>query len=166
MGAVGSQPDVPSRGLRSMRAVVQRVSRASVEVDGAIVGRIDRGWLVLLGVGRDDGPEDVSRLVDKVLNLRAFEDDQGKMNRSVVDVGGGVLVVSQFTIMADCRTGRRPSFTDAADPQDAEALYNQFVEQAKASGLEVASGVFRAMMKVELVNDGPVTFLLDSRRLF
>lgn len=149
-----------------MRAVVQRVSRASVEVDGEIVGRIDRGWLVLLGVGREDGPEDAERLADKILNLRAFEDDQGKMNRSVIDVGGGVLTVSQFTIMADCRTGRRPSFTDAAEPQAAEALYNQFVELTRASGLEVASGVFRAMMKVELVNDGPVTFLLDSRRLF
>jgi len=149
-----------------MRAVVQRVSRASVEVEGAVVGRIDRGWLVLLGVGREDGPEDAARLADKILNLRAFEDEQGKMNRSVVDVGGGVLVVSQFTIMADCRTGRRPSFTDAAEPQTAEALYNRFVELARASGLEVASGVFRATMKVELVNDGPVTFLLDSRRLF
>lgn len=149
-----------------MRAVVQRVSRASVEVDGEIVGRTERGWLVLLGVGRDDGPEDVARLVDKILNLRAFEDDQGKMNRSVVDERGGVLVVSQFTIMADCRTGRRPSFTDAAEPETAKALYNQFVELASASGLEVASGVFRATMKVELVNDGPVTFLLDSRRLF
>jgi len=149
-----------------MRAVVQRVSRASVEVEGAIAGRIDRGWLVLLGVGRDDGPEDAARLADKILNLRAFEDEQGKMNRSVLDVGGGILVVSQFTIMADCRTGRRPSFTEAAEPQTAEALYNRFVELASASGLEVATGVFRAMMQVELVNDGPVTFLLDSRRLF
>jgi len=149
-----------------MRAVVQRVSRASVEVEGAIAGRIDRGWLVLLGVGRNDGPEDAARLADKILNLRAFEDEQGKMNRSVLDVGGGILVVSQFTIMADCRTGRRPSFTDAAEPQTAEALYDRFVELASASGLEVATGVFRAMMQVELVNDGPVTFLLDSRRLF
>jgi len=149
-----------------MRAVVQRVSRASVEVEGAIVGRVGRGWLVLLGVGSDDGPEDAARLAEKVVNLRAFEDEQGKMNRSVLDVGGGVLVVSQFTIMADCRTGRRPSFTDAAEPQTAEALYNRFVELVAASGLEVATGVFRATMKVELVNDGPVTFLLDSRRLF
>lgn len=149
-----------------MRAVVQRVSRASVEVEGAIVGRVDRGWLVLLGVGRDDGPEDAARLAEKIVNLRAFEDEQGKMNRSVLDVGGGVLVVSQFTIMADCRSGRRPSFTDAAEPQTAEALYNRFVELVAASGLEVASGVFRATMKVELINDGPVTFLLDSRRLF
>lgn len=149
-----------------MRAVVQRVSRASVEVEGAIVGRVDRGWLVLLGVGRDDGPEDAARLAEKIVNLRAFEDEQGKMNRSVLDVGGGVLVVSQFTIMADCRSGRRPSFTDAAEPQAAEALYNRFVELVAASGLEVASGVFRATMKVELVNDGPVTFLLDSRRQF
>jgi D-tyrosyl-tRNA(Tyr) deacylase len=149
-----------------MRAVVQRVSRASVEVDGACVGRIGGGWLVLLGVGRGDGPEDAARLADKVLNLRAFEDENGKMNRSVIDVRGGLLVVSQFTIMADCRQGRRPGFTDAADPAEAEALYLHFKELVAASGLEVASGVFRATMKVELVNDGPVTFLLDSRRLF
>jgi D-aminoacyl-tRNA deacylase len=149
-----------------MRAVVQRVSRASVEVEGACVGRIARGWLVLLGVGRDDGPEDAARLAEKILNLRAFEDDQGKMNRSVIDVQGALLVVSQFTIMADCRTGRRPSFTDAADPETAESLYLQFRELLAASGLEVAAGVFRATMQVELVNDGPVTFLLDSRRLF
>lgn len=149
-----------------MRAVIQRVSRASVEVDGAIVGRVGRGWLALLGVGRDDGPDDAARLAEKLVHLRAFEDEQGKMNRSVLDVAGGVLVVSQFTIMADCRTGRRPSFTAAAEPQTAEALYNRFVELVAASGLEVATGVFRAMMKVELVNDGPVTFLLDSRRQF
>lgn len=149
-----------------MRAVVQRVSRASVEVQGECVGRIAQGWLVLLGVGREDGPEDAARLADKVLNLRAFEDEQGKMNRSVVDVRGGVLVVSQFTVMADCRTGRRPSFTEAAEPQAAESLYTHFNELLAASGLEVATGVFRATMKVELVNDGPVTFLLDSRRLF
>jgi len=149
-----------------MRAVVQRVSRASVEVDGACVGRIGAGWLVLLGVGRGDVPEDSARLADKILNLRAFEDEQGKMNRSVVDVRGGLLVVSQFTIMADCRQGRRPGFTDAADPETAEALYEHFKEQVAASGLEVAAGVFRATMQVGLVNDGPVTFLLDSRRLF
>ncbi|MDR3618890.1 MAG: D-aminoacyl-tRNA deacylase [Paludisphaera borealis] len=149
-----------------MRAVVQRVSRASVDVDGACVGRIAGGWLVLLGVGREDGPEDAARLADKILNLRAFEDEQGKMNRSVVDVRGGLLVVSQFTIMADCRSGRRPGFTDAADPKTAETLYSHFLALLALSGLEVASGVFRATMQVELVNDGPVTFLLDSRRLF
>jgi D-tyrosyl-tRNA(Tyr) deacylase len=149
-----------------MRAVVQRVSRASVEVDGACAGRIGGGWLVLLGVGRGDAPEDAARLADKILNLRAFEDEHGKMNRSVVDVRGGLLVVSQFTIMADCRQGRRPGFTDAADPEAAESLYEHFKELVAASGLEVASGVFRATMQVELVNDGPVTFLLDSRRLF
>jgi len=149
-----------------MRAVVQRVSRASVEVDGVCVGRIAGGWLVLLGVGRDDGPEDAARLADKILNLRAFEDEHGKMNRSVIDVQGGLLVVSQFTIMADCRSGRRPGFTEAADPKVAEPLYLHFRELLAASGLEVAAGVFRATMQVELVNDGPVTFLLDSRRLF
>jgi D-tyrosyl-tRNA(Tyr) deacylase len=155
-------------GRRSswMRAVVQRVSRASVEVDGACVGRIAGGWLVLLGVGRDDGPDDAARLADKILNLRAFEDEGGKMNRSVADVGGGLLVVSQFTIMADCRSGRRPGFTDAAGPSVAEPLYLHFRDLLAASGLEVAAGVFRATMQVELVNDGPVTFLLDSRRLF
>ncbi|MDG3002707.1 D-aminoacyl-tRNA deacylase [Paludisphaera mucosa] len=149
-----------------MRAVVQRVTRASVAVEGATVGAIGRGWLVLLGVARDDGPEDVARLADKVVNLRAFDDEAGKMNRSVVDVGGGVLVVSQFTVMADCRAGRRPGFTDAAEPAKAEALYLEFARRVADSGLEVATGVFRATMAVELVNDGPVTFLIDSRRLF
>ena len=149
-----------------MRAVLQRVSRASVAVDGEVVGRIGRGWLVLLGVARGDGPEDVARMADKVANLRAFEDEDGKMNRSVLDVGGAVLVVSQFTVMADCRAGRRPGFSDAADPKDAEALYLDFARRVAGAGIEVATGVFRATMAVELVNDGPVTFLLDSRRQF
>ncbi|AMV38559.1 D-aminoacyl-tRNA deacylase [Planctomyces sp. SH-PL62] len=149
-----------------MRAVVQRVSRASVEVEGEIVGEIGRGWLVLLGVAREDAPEDSARLAEKILNLRAFEDEAGKMNRSVVDVRGGLLVVSQFTLMADCRAGRRPGFSDAADPQTAETLYLDFARRVGESGLDVATGVFRADMKVALVNDGPVTFLLDSRRQF
>jgi D-tyrosyl-tRNA(Tyr) deacylase len=149
-----------------MRAVLQRVSRASVEVEGEVVGAIGRGWLVLLGVAKDDGAEDVARLADKVANLRAFEDEAGKMNRSVLDVGGGVLVVSQFTVMADCRAGRRPGFSDAADPATAEALYLDFASRIAEAGLEVATGVFRADMQVALVNDGPVTFLLDSRRQF
>jgi D-tyrosyl-tRNA(Tyr) deacylase len=147
-----------------MRAVLQRVSRASVEVDGTCVGRIERGWLVLLGIAQGDTEEDAVWMAEKVLNLRGFEDDAGKMNRSVLDVRGGTLVVSQFTLLGDCRGGRRPSFTEAADPDLAEKLYLVCVERLARSGLEVATGTFRAMMQVELVNDGPVTFLLDSRR--
>ena len=149
-----------------MRAVVQRVARASVEVDGSIVGRVGLGWLVLVGVARGDADDDADRLADKVAVLRAFPDEQGKMNRSVTEAGGGVLVVSQFTLMADCRGGRRPSFTDAAEPAEAERLYLRFADRLRASGLTVETGVFRADMKVELLNDGPVTFLLDSRRAF
>ncbi|WP_165226635.1 D-aminoacyl-tRNA deacylase [Aquisphaera insulae] len=149
-----------------MRAVVQRVSRGSVEIDGSTVGAIGAGFVVLLGVARDDGEADAAWLADKILNLRVFEDEQGKMNRSVVDVRGGILVVSQFTLLADCRAGRRPSFTAAADPADAERLYERFVAILRGSGLEVATGVFRAMMQVSLVNDGPVTLLLDSRKAF
>jgi D-tyrosyl-tRNA(Tyr) deacylase len=150
----------------TMRAVVQRVSRASVEVAGLVVGRIGVGWLVLLGVARQDTEDDAAWMADKIAQLRAFEDDAGKMNRSVADVGGGVLVVSQFTLLGDCRTGRRPSFTMAAEPADAERLYLQVADILRASGLEVPTGVFRASMKVELVNDGPVTLLLDSRKAF
>jgi D-aminoacyl-tRNA deacylase len=146
-----------------MRAVLQRVSRASVEVDGGCVGRIERGWLVLLGVALEDSHADAEWLAEKALNLRGFEDDHGKMNLSVLDVGGGILVVSQFTLLGDCRTGRRPSFTAAADPALAERLYLECAALLARSGLHVATGVFRAMMKVELVNDGPVTLLLDSR---
>jgi D-tyrosyl-tRNA(Tyr) deacylase len=147
-----------------MRAVMQRVVRSSVEVDRACVGRIERGWLVLVGVERGDAETDASWMADKILNLRAFEDDQGKMNRSVLDVRGGILVVSQFTLLGDCRAGRRPSFTAAAEPAEAERLYVRCAELLGQSGLHVATGVFRAMMKVELVNDGPVTLLLDSRK--
>jgi D-tyrosyl-tRNA(Tyr) deacylase len=149
-----------------MRAVVQRVARASVEVDGTVVGRIGPGWLVLLGVARGDIEEDADRLAERVVHLRAFADDQGKMNRDVVEAGGAVLVVSQFTLMGDCRGGRRPSFTEAAEPAVAERLYGRFNDRVALAGLEVATGVFRAHMDVELVNDGPVTFLLDSRKQF
>jgi D-tyrosyl-tRNA(Tyr) deacylase len=149
-----------------MRAVLQRVTRASVAVDGQTVGRIDVGWLVLLGVARGDTDADADWLAEKVVNLRGFEDDQGKMNRSAAEAGGGVLVVSQFTLLADCRAGRRPSFTDAADPADAERLYRRFADRVRSAGLAVATGTFRAMMQVELVNDGPVTFLLDSGKAF
>jgi D-aminoacyl-tRNA deacylase len=145
-----------------MRAVLQRVSRASVEVDGSCVGRIDRGWLVLLGVAQGDTDEDVGWMADKILNLRGFEDEAGKMNRSVREIQGGILLVSQFTLLADCRSGRRPSFTGAAEPVLAERLYLLCAERLAGSGLNVATGVFRAMMKVELVNEGPVTFVLES----
>jgi D-tyrosyl-tRNA(Tyr) deacylase len=149
-----------------MRAVLQRVARASVEVEGATVGAIEAGWLVLLGVAKGDADDDAARLAEKVAELRAFEDDAGKMNRSVRDVGGGVLVVSQFTLLADCRGGRRPNFTDAADPSEAERLYLHFASTLQSLGVPVATGVFRAMMRVSLVNDGPATFLLDSRKAF
>jgi D-aminoacyl-tRNA deacylase len=153
-------------GRKAMRAVLQRVTRASVDVDGQVVGRIGPGWLVLLGVAKGDTDEDAGKLAEKVVNLRAFEDDQGKMNRSVREHGGAVLVVSQFTLLGDCRGGRRPSFTEAAEPVEAERLYLRFVENLRSAGLEAATGTFRAMMKVELVNDGPVTFLIDSRKSF
>ncbi len=149
-----------------MRAVLQRVTRASVVVDGAEVGRIATGWLVLLGVARSDVDADADWLADKVANLRAFEDDAGKMNRSALDVGGAALVISQFTLLGDCRTGRRPSFIEAAEPAEADRLYRRFHERVAAAGLSVATGVFRAQMQVELVNDGPVTLLLDSRKRF
>src|ERR1700733_9963940 len=147
-----------------MRAVLQRVARAAVEVDGTCVGRIERGWLVLLGIAKGDTEDDAGWMAEKVLQLRGFEDDAGKMNRSVQDVGGSVLIVSQFTLLGDCRGGRRPSFTAAADPAEAERLYLHCAKLLADSGLVVARGVFRAMMKVELVNDGPVTLLLDSRK--
>lgn len=149
-----------------MRAVLQRVARASVDVGGERVGEIGLGWLVLLGVAQGDTEDDSDRLADKAVNLRAFEDDQGKMNLSVGDVGGSMLVVSQFTLLGDCRGGRRPSFTGAAEPGEADRLYRDFVDRVAARGIPVATGVFRAMMKVELVNDGPVTLLLDSRKAF
>jgi D-tyrosyl-tRNA(Tyr) deacylase len=149
-----------------MRAVVQRVKRAEVRVGGEVVGRVGPGQLVLLGAGQGDGPADVAWLVEKVVNLRIFEDDAGKMNRSLLDVAGGLLVVSQFTLYGDCRHGRRPSFTAALEPAAAAALCDEFVRQARALGVTVATGRFGAMMDVELVNDGPVTLLLDSRKTF
>jgi D-aminoacyl-tRNA deacylase len=152
--------------VQLMRAVVQRVTGASVEVDGTTVGRIGSGYLVLLGVARGDTEQDVAWLADKLLELRVFEDDARKMNRSVRDVQGDILVVSQFTLLGDCRTGRRPSFTEAAEPGEAERLYLKFTDLLSQTGLQVATGVFRAMMKVALVNDGPVTLLLDTRKQF
>jgi D-tyrosyl-tRNA(Tyr) deacylase len=148
-----------------MRALLQRVSRASVTVDGQIVGQIAKGLLVLLGVGHNDGQEQVKTLSDKIAHLRIFEDDQGKMNRSILDIGGQALVVSQFTLYADTRRGRRPGFTDAALPSIAEPLVERFKDALASHGLKVAGGVFGAYMQVELVNDGPVTIWLDSEQL-
>ena len=149
-----------------MRAVVQRVSRARVTVDGEIAGAIGLGLLVLLGVGRDDAAQDADYLADKVTGLRVFGDDEGKMNRNVLQAGGELLVISQFTLYGDCRRGRRPSFDDAAPPDQANLLYEYFVQAARQRGVRAATGVFQAHMSVELVNDGPVTILLDSRKLF
>ena len=149
-----------------MRAVVQRVSEASVSVDGVLVGRVDRGLLVYLGVAVGDGPADIDYIVSKVRGLRIFEDADGKMNRSVEDVGGGVLMVSQFTLSGDARNGRRPSFIGAEVPAVARERYEETLEALRATGLPVAAGVFQAHMQVASVNDGPITILLDSRRLF
>ena len=150
-----------------MRAVVQRVTRACVRVDGRVVGDIGLGLCVLVGAGRDDTTADVAYAVDKVVNLRIFPDDDGKMNRSVLDVAGGVLAVSQFTLYGDARKGRRPAFVSALEPDAAQKLYETFVDGVRAAGVDrVGTGVFGAMMEVDLVNDGPVTILLDSKKLF
>lgn len=149
-----------------MRAVVQRVKRARVTVAGEEIAAIGPGLLVFLGVGRQDGPADVEYLADKVAGLRVFADGEGKMNLSVRDTGGEVLAVSQFTLYGDCRKGRRPSFTEAAPPEQALDLFRQFVTALASRGLKVATGRFQAEMLVALENDGPVTMLLDSRRLF
>ena len=149
-----------------MRAVVQRVSRAKVTVDGYITGEIGLGLLVLLGVGREDSEADVNYLSEKITGLRIFEDADGKMNRSVLDVGGSVLVVSQFTLYGDVRRGRRPSFDAAADPDNARRQYEIFIEQIRTAGLRCETGRFQEMMQVELVNEGPVTILLDTSKAF
>lgn len=149
-----------------MRAVIQRVERASVSVEGEIKGQIGAGFLVLIGVEEGDGDADFKYIADKVPNLRVFEDDQGKMNRSLMDVGGEVLAVSQFTLLGDARGGRRPSFITAARPETADPMYERLVADWRARGIRVETGVFGAHMKVALVNDGPVTILLDSRRRF
>lgn len=145
-----------------MRAVLQRVTRASVTVDGEIVGQIGRGFLILLGIGQGDGEAEVKGLADKIVNLRVFPDDEGKMNRSLLDSGGAALVVSQFTLYADVRKGRRPSFIDAALPALAEPLVARFMTALAAYGTHVEGGVFGAHMEVALLNDGPVTIWLDS----
>lgn len=149
-----------------MRACVQRVSRCRVLVSGEVTGEIRRGLLVLLGVAHQDTDRDATMLAEKIVQLRVFEDDDGKMNRSLLDIGGGMLVVSQFTLLGDCRKGRRPSFVAAAPPELAETLYDRFVGAVTSRGIRAATGRFRQMMQVEIVNDGPVTLLLDSSRLF
>ncbi|MEZ6128200.1 MAG: D-aminoacyl-tRNA deacylase [Planctomycetaceae bacterium] len=149
-----------------MRAVIQRVSRASVKVTNESVGAIGRGFLILLGVATDDNQDDVIWLANKVAGLRVFEDNDGLMNLDLQQVGGTVLVVSQFTLLGDCRKGRRPSFVAAARPELANSLYQSFVAELRGLGLVVETGTFQAQMEVELVNDGPVTLLLDSRKAF
>ncbi len=149
-----------------MRAVVQRVSRAKVTIQGEITGEIGRGLLVLIGIGSADTESGADYLADKIAGLRIFEDAQGKMNLSLADVGGSVLAVSQFTLYGDVRHGRRPSFDAAAPPEKARALYEYFVERIRATGLRCETGRFQEMMQVELVNDGPVTILLDSSKAF
>ncbi len=145
---------------------MQRVTSACVKVENEIVGEIGNGLVVLLGIGRADAEEDARYLLDKIVNLRIFDDAEGNMNRSVLDVGGGLLIVSQFTLYGDARRGRRPSWSEAASPETAEPLYKFFVEQAQGLVSKTATGSFRRMMQVELTNDGPVTILLDSRKLF
>ena len=149
-----------------MRAVVQRVSKASVVVEERVVGEIGPGLLVLLGVSKDDTEADADYLAEKIGGLRVFEDDDGKMNRSVADVGGAVLAVSQFTLYGDVRRGKRPSFDSAARPERARELYEYFVDRMRERGLHCETGEFQAMMSVSLVNHGPVTVLLDSSKLF
>jgi D-tyrosyl-tRNA(Tyr) deacylase len=149
-----------------MRAVVQRVASASVEVEGTIVGAIGEGLLVLLGVSSDDGPADVTWMSSKIRDVRVFEDDAGKMNRSLADVSGSVLLVPQFTLLGDCRKGRRPSFDMAATPEIGMGLYQGVARELRQAGVRVETGTFRARMQVALVNDGPVTLLLDSKKTF
>ena len=149
-----------------MRAVIQRVTRASVTVDGEIVGEIEHGLVVLLGIARDDTKDDADYLVPKIIALRIFDDAEGKMNVSLKDIDGGLLIVSQFTLYGDVRRGLRPSWSDAAAPEIAEPLYDYFVERSRNALGRVETGSFRKMMQVELVNDGPVTILLDSRKTF
>lgn len=152
--------------LKEMRAVLQRVTRASVRVDEKIIGEIGKGILVLLGVGHDDSEQDAKYLAEKIIGLRIFEDEEDKMNLSLLDVKGELLVVSQFTLYGDARKGKRPSYSDAAPPEKANSLYEFFVAETRKQVSKVETGSFRAMMDVELINDGPVTVLLDSKKGF
>jgi len=145
-----------------MRAVIQRVSQASVEVDGQITGAIGNGLLILLGIAKTDTEKEADYLVDKIIGLRIFPDEAGKMNRSVREAGGSLLIVSQFTLYGDVRKGRRPSFDLAAGPQEAERLYEYFVRRARETGITIATGIFQAMMQVQLINDGPVTIICET----
>ncbi|MGB9600315.1 MAG: D-aminoacyl-tRNA deacylase [Myxococcota bacterium] len=149
-----------------MRAVVQRVISASCEVRGEIISSINRGLLLFLGIGKEDNESDIEYIVEKVTNLRVFEDKSGKMNLSVKDAGGSILLISQFTLFGDVRRGRRPSFDSAMPPQEAEVLYEKVIKRFRESNLRVETGRFREMMRISLINDGPVTILLDSKRLF
>lgn len=149
-----------------MRAVVQRVTSSSVVVDGRVIGSIKSGFNVLLGICKDDTIEDLKYIKDKIINLRVFHDENDKMNLSILDVKGEILAISQFTLYGDCRKGRRPNFMEAMSGEDAEALYDKFVEMLRESGLKIETGQFGADMKVEINNDGPVTILLDSKRNF
>ena len=149
-----------------MRAVIQRVKSASVTVEGTVVSKIHKGLLVFLGVAQEDTPADVDYMASKIANLRIFEDDEGRMNLSILDIGGEALVVSQFTLYGDCRKGRRPSFIHAARPEKADPLYQAFMDEISRLGVPVKAGIFQAMMDVELINDGPVTMMLDSNKLF
>lgn len=146
-----------------MRAVIQRVKESSVTIGDNVIGKIDAGLLVLLGVAKQDRVEDADYLTEKITHLRIFEDENGKMNRSLLETGGHMLVVSQFTLLADCRKGRRPSFVNAADPDKADELYGYFVNKVRQKGISVETGRFRAMMAVALINDGPVTIILESK---
>lgn len=149
-----------------MRAVVQRVKSSNVAVDGTITGSIGLGLTVLLGVEEADNSADASYMAEKITGLRIFEDEEGKMNRSVLDVGGEILAISQFTLFGDCRKGKRPSFIRAARPEQADALYQEFISECKSTGIRVAEGVFRAEMLVNIANDGPVTIMIDSKKEF
>lgn len=146
-----------------MRAVIQRVKESSVKIDREIIGKIGKGLLVLLGVAEDDGINEAEYLVEKIINLRIFEDENSKMNCSLLETGGEMLVVSQFTLLGDCRKGRRPSFVNAAGPEKANELYEHFVKKVRDKGISVETGKFRAMMDVSLINDGPVTLIVESK---
>ncbi|BHH84887.1 D-aminoacyl-tRNA deacylase [Desulforhopalus sp. 52FAK] len=147
-----------------MRTVVQRVSRAQVSIDGIVTGAIAEGLVVLVGIQAEDSTKDLQWLAEKIVHLRIFEDDSGKMNNSLTDIGGEMLIISQFTLYGDCRKGRRPGFSTAAPPQIAEPLYQQFIHEVQEKGIKVVTGTFQADMQVELINDGPVTLLLDSEK--